>query len=325
MKQFILALLPVLVFIMIAGLGFLLIWIWNKYFAKRNKELANRLKEIASFRQSAGDGFLRINAQNKSALFNWLEKKVAGNNALQLLLIRSGSQKQPAEVVMMSLGLFALGGVFSKLIGIGGLINAVFIALGFSLIPWLYFSQRAKKRRMQFEDQLPEALDFISRSLRAGHGLVISMGMVSDELPDPVGTEFKITFDELNFGIPFQEAMTNMMVRVNSPDLTFFTVAVTIQRETGGNLTELLAGLAKTIRERVKLKGKVRVLASEGKFSGYLLGVLPFIMGIILNFTNPKYMEPLWFTPQGHDLIGAGLIMMALGALWMRVIVQIRV
>ena len=123
MKQFILALLPALVFLVIAGIGFLLIWIWNKYFAKRNKELADRLKEIASFRQAAGDGFLRINSENKSALFNWLEKKISGNNALQLLLIRSGSQKQPAEVVMMSLGLFALGGVLSKLIGVGGFVK----------------------------------------------------------------------------------------------------------------------------------------------------------------------------------------------------------
>lgn len=325
MKQIILLLLPTLVFTIVTIVSLLGVWIWSRYFARRNQDIKEHIATIASLRQSPKNELLRTDQENLPPLLEWLSKKIGNNNGLQLLIIRSGSSKSPIEIVLISIGLFLVGSLLSRLFGFTDLLTTLSLSLACLGSPWFYLNQKAKKRRMKFEDQLPEALDFISRSLRAGHGLVISMGMVVGELPDPVSAEFKITFEELNFGIPFQDAMANMMVRVNSPDLTFFTVAVSIQRETGGNLTELLAGLAKTIRERVKLKGKVRILASEGKFSGYLLGVLPFLMALVLTLSNPSFMEPLWYTPQGHDLIAISLVMMLLGALWMRAIVQIKV
>ena len=192
-------------------------------------------------------------------------------------------------------------------------------------LPTAYLKHLATKRRLLFENQLPEALDFVTRALRAGHGLTVAMGMVGDELPAPVGSEFKTTFDHINLGMSFDEALGDLAQRIQSSDLNFLVIALTIQRKTGGNLAELLSTLSGTVRERIKLKGKIRVLASEGKLSGVMIGALPFVLGLILSFVNPVYMATLWTTPAGQKLVLAGLVMMLLGALWMWKIVQIKV
>jgi len=126
-------------------------------------------------------------------------------------------------------------------------------------------------------------------------------------------------------GMSFDEAMGDLAERIQSSDLNFLVIALTIQRKTGGNLAELLSTLSGTVRERIKLKGKIRVLASEGKLSGVMIGALPFVLGLILSFVNPVYMATLWTTPAGQKLVLAGLVMMLLGALWMWKIVQIKV
>jgi tight adherence protein B len=149
--------------------------------------------------------------------------------------------------------------------------------------------------------------------------------MVGDELPAPINKEFKTVFEEINFGLPFNDAMSNFAIRVNSNDVSFLVVGLVIQREAGGNLIGLLENLAKTVRDRMILNGKVRVLASEGKYSGILLSVLPFLLGGILAFINPKYMALLWTTDIGQSLMISGLMLMSLGALWMWKITRIKV
>jgi tight adherence protein B len=151
------------------------------------------------------------------------------------------------------------------------------------------------------------------------------MGMAANELADPIGTEFGIVFDEIGFGIPFDESMTAMTHRVGSPDLDFLVIALLIQRETGGNLTELLDSLAKTVRERIKLKGKVRTLSSEGRFSAILLGSLPFVLGAVLSLLNPGYMSALWETPQGHNLMQIGAVLLVVGFIVLQRIIRIKV
>jgi tight adherence protein B len=185
--------------------------------------------------------------------------------------------------------------------------------------------QQEKNRRLRFEEQLPEALDFMTRALRAGHGLSVAIGMVGDELPDPVGPEFKTVFEHIKLGMAFGDAMGQMAERINSSDLNFLVIALMIQRKTGGNLTELLTTLSKTVRERIKLKGKIRVLASEGKLSGIMIGSLPFALGGILSVLNPIYMSTLWTTTTGQMLMLVNLGMIFIGAVWMWKIVQIKV
>lgn len=319
------AFLPALIFLLVAGVGIALILFWNKRLSGRSKAVARHIAEATALRLPQDAANIRHEESDQSPVIEWLDQRLSNFSSLKLLLIRSGSDKNPAEFVVLSLIMLMAGLLVSSLGFRTGILGSVNVALICGVLPWWYLSGKAKKRRLKFEDQLPEALDFISRSLRAGHGLAASIGMAGDELEAPIGTELKITFDEINFGIPFKDAMANLMARVDSPDLNFFTVAVVIQRETGGNLTELLANLSKLIRERIKLKGKVRVLASEGRFSGVLLGALPFVLSALLTSINPEYMSMLWSTPEGNNLIVAGLVMMTLGAFFMHRIVQIKV
>lgn len=149
--------------------------------------------------------------------------------------------------------------------------------------------------------------------------------MVAEELPEPISGEFRQVFDEINFGTSFQEAFGGLAYRIESQDLGFFVVGVLIQRETGGNLSELLHNLSTTIRERFKLQGKVRTLAAEGKYSGILLGSLPAIMGFVLSLINPAYMSELWDTHTGQKWLTIGVCLMIAGFAWMWKIAQIRV
>jgi tight adherence protein B len=201
----------------------------------------------------------------------------------------------------------------------------IFLSGCLACLPVLRLIHIAKKRRRQFEARLPEALDFMARALRAGHSITVAIGMAGDELADPIRTEFKTVFDEIGFGISFEEAMTEMALRIRSSDLDFLVTALLIQRETGGNLTELLDGLAKTVRDRIKLQGKVKTLSSEGRLSAILLGTLPFILGGVLSFLNPQYMSVLWSTPKGQSMLMTGALLLVLGFISLSRIVRIKV
>lgn len=315
-----------LVFLLVGGVAVGMAAFWNRRYSVEAKALSGRLAVIARQRHGkAQERLQKSDGPHEAPWLRWLMAHAPGVEALAWLVRRSGCAQSVAEVMALSAGL--------------GLVTALLAGLGFTLawpvalllgalalcLPALWLLRRQIQRRTRFEDQLPEALDFMTRALRAGYGLSVAMGMVGDELPQPLGAEFKTTFDQINLGMSFADAMAEMADRVNSPDLNFLVIALMIQRKTGGNLTELLTSLAKTVRERIKLKGKVRVLASEGKLSGVLIGVLPLLLGVILSVINPVYMSTLWTTESGHKLVGVGLVMMGLGALWMWKIVQIKV
>jgi tight adherence protein B len=199
------------------------------------------------------------------------------------------------------------------------------IAVGAGLLPLLYILRKRAKRMFKIVEQLPDALDLISRALRAGHAFPSGLQMVGEETQDPIAGEFRIVHDEINFGVSVPAALTNLANRVPSPDMRHFVMAVLIQRETGGNLTELLANISTLIRERMKLLLKIRVLSAEGKLSAWILCILPFVLAGIINVLNPRFMSVLWTDPLGLKMIYAALIFMGVGALWMRKIIRIRV
>lgn len=209
-------------------------------------------------------------------------------------------------------------------IGVQWLAMLLLAALG-AATPLLVVSSARNRRLQKFDEQLPEGLDLISRALRAGHAFPAALKMVATEAQDPIAGEFRITFDEINYGIPLPEAMRNMAARVPSLDLRYFIVAITLQRETGGNLAELLGNLSALIRERFKLHGKVRVLSAEGRMSGYVLGGLPFAAAGFIYLSNPKFLSLLWTDPLGQRMVSIAAVLMVVGALWMRSIVRIRV
>jgi tight adherence protein B len=204
----------------------------------------------------------------------------------------------------------------------------LFILLGVAAVatlPYLYVLNARNKRIHTIEGQLPDALELMSRALRAGHSFPSSLEMVADEAPNPIAGEFKTTFDEVNYGIPMQDALMNMTTRIASPDLRYFVIAVLIQRETGGNLAELLDNLAKLMRERFKLLGHIRVLSAEGKLSAWILTLLPFALAGAIHFIHPKFLAVLWGDAMGLKMIYMAGTLMVLGIIWMRYIIKIRV
>ncbi len=194
-----------------------------------------------------------------------------------------------------------------------------------AIVPLLLLLRRRKKRLQRIEAQLPDALDLMSRALRAGHAFPVALAMVGSEAPQPVAAEFRIASDEIGFGVSADAALNNLAARVPSPDLRYFVMAVIIQRETGGNLAELLAKLAELVRDRFKLFAKVRVLAAEGKLSAWILTLLPFGVAMMIFLVNPKYIMTLFTDPVGINLVYGALGMMVLGVLVMWRIINIKV
>lgn len=201
------------------------------------------------------------------------------------------------------------------------------IALSLFLAHWplLRLAWQRRSRLDNISAQLPDALDLISRSLRAGHGFSAALTMVAKEAREPIASEFKMTVDEINFGISTQNALSNLASRIPVNDLRFFVVAVVIQLQSGGNLAELLSMLSHLIRERFKLFGKIRVLAAEGKMSAYILTALPFFVAGATEVLNPNYLNILLTDPMGIRMVMAALGMMVLGVIVMWRIINIRV
>ncbi|MGH8790553.1 MAG: type II secretion system F family protein [Cupriavidus necator] len=194
-----------------------------------------------------------------------------------------------------------------------------------AMLPVLHVMRLRGKRLKQMEAQLPDAVDMISRALRAGHSFSGALGMVGQEMKAPIGPEFRTTFEEINYGVALDEAMTNLAIRVPVGDLRYFVIAVLIQRESGGNLAEILDTIGTMVRERLKLFDKIRVLSAEGKMSAWVLGLLPFCTAGLIQVVNPGFMKVLWEDPIGLRMIGGALVSMAFGVLWMRKIIRIRV
>jgi tight adherence protein B len=192
-------------------------------------------------------------------------------------------------------------------------------------MPWFWVARKRNQRMQLFERQIPEALDLMGRALRAGHAFPTGVKMVGDEMPEPIAKEFRVLYDETNFGMPQNEALLRLADRVPVDDLRYFVIAVMIQRESGGNLAELLDNIAGIVRARLKLLGEVRTLSAEGKLSAWILGLLPFCVAALINIVNPKFMDVLWTDPIGLRMVGGALLLMAFGVLWMRKIIQIRI
>ncbi len=226
--------------------------------------------------------------------------------------------------VILSAVLFLAGFLLAKIAGI----DLVIMALPSLLLasgPFLYLSHRRKKRIEKFERQLPEALELVARALKAGHAFTGGLRLVAEEFGDPVGTEFGQTLDEINFGKGVPEALTNLTQRVDSEDLRFFAVSVIIQRETGGNLAEILDNLGRLIRERFKFQGRVRVLSGEGRLSAIVLVAIPFLISGFLSLLRPEYIKLLVSDAIGRVFIAAALIMMTFGIYVMKKMVSIKV
>ena len=192
-------------------------------------------------------------------------------------------------------------------------------------LPFGYVRQRRTGRMNKFEEHFPEALDLISRAIRAGHAFSAGLKMVADEMGEPIGPEFRKTFEEQNFGMSLKEALNNLCGRVPILDVRFFATAVLIQKETGGNLSEILDSLAAVVRERFKIRRQVRVHTAHGRFTGYVLLGLPAFLAISLSFINPEHMDLLFKDQIGQMLIASAIVMQVVGWIWIKRVIKIEV
>jgi tight adherence protein B len=200
----------------------------------------------------------------------------------------------------------------------------IMAAVGASL-PILYVRYRRNRRLAAFEEILPESIDLIGRALRAGHPLSSGFRMAADEGSEPVATELRRVFEEQRFGLPLQDSLLGMADRVNLVDVRILVTAILIQREVGGNLAEILDNLANVIRARFTIRRQIKVYTAQGRMTGYLLALLPFILFMILYWLNPEYMVVLFRDPIGKVLTGIALTMQLAGFLWIRKIINIEI
>ena len=190
---------------------------------------------------------------------------------------------------------------------------AIIVGLALATLPYLYVKRKRTVRLRTFEEQFPEAIDLISRALRAGHALTTGLGMVPDEIPPPVGEEFRRLYDEQNFGMSLADALRAMAKRVPVLDARFFVTAVLTQRESGGNLSEVLDNLASVMRERFKLKRQIRVISAHGRISAWVLASLPPALAGVLFLLSPDFMRILWEEPMGLQLVMIAVALQIIG------------
>jgi tight adherence protein B len=231
----------------------------------------------------------------------------------------------PVGIVLIASALFAMLGYVAASYATQWFLVRLAMGLLLGAIPILYVFRKKQKRMKLFTEQLPEAMEMLARSLKAGHAFTGGLQMVGQEFGDPLGTEFSKTLDEINFGVAYEDALRNLSSRIDSDDLKLFVISVIIQRTSGGNLAEILENIGRLIRERFKLRGNVQTLTAEGRISAYILLAMPLFIGYVLYLINPGYVGVLFTDPIGPYLLGATGVMMMIGAFVMKRMVDIKV
>jgi tight adherence protein B len=299
--------------------------LWNSYRGPEAKKIEQRLRALsASFDTSARAAVLKERMLSEVPAIDRLLLAIPRAHALDRLLLQSGLDWTVAKLLFVSLVSAAALYAALSLAHLAPLMHMA-VAVGAAFLPLAYVQWKRRRRLRRMEQQLPDTLDLIGRAMRAGHALPSALQMAGEEMADPIGGEFRITHDEINFGISMQQALMNLGGRVPITDLRYFVVAVLVQREAGGNLTELLDGLSTLIRDRLKFYARVKVLTTEARMSAWVLCLLPFVIAALLNFANHDFIAILWTDPAGIVITKIVLAMMALGAFWIFRLVRIRV
>jgi tight adherence protein B len=256
--------------------------------------------------------------------FDELVKQSQFGTQLEKQIIQSGWNMSPAQL------LFLIGGLFVASVSILLLLDAPFlVAFLFSLliggVPYAWIYLKNERRQALIEKQLPDILDFISRSMQAGHDFNSALRLAAQESPKPIGEEFQMVFDEVNFGGSMHHAMEGLAQRISCPDIRYFAIAVLINREIGGDIATLLKNVATLIRERLTFKDTIYAMTAEGRVSAIILGVMPFAVGLLIFFLHPEFISVLWTDEVGRKMFSYTLLLMIVGGLWMRRMVQIKV
>jgi tight adherence protein B len=245
-------------------------------------------------------------------------------SAFQKTLSQAGMQLRAGNFLMLCAGAGVLVAALVFIYSRNPAIAWAGMFIGF-LLPYSFVSYRRNKRFEKFEELFPEAIDTLARAVRAGHAFTTALEMISDEVAEPVASEFRKLYEEQKFGMPVRDALVNLTERIPLVDVKFFVTAVMLQRETGGNLAEILDNLSYVIRERFKIQRQVRVYTAQGRLTmALLMGMPPIIVTIMLTL-NPAFIRPLFTDPIGHTLLVAGIALQTVGYFVIRKIIRIQV
>ena len=308
-------------------IGGIYFFIWEVPERDKRKKIKERLESISEAGRRAPTPELDI---IKSELlsdvpaFNRVLLQFSHTSSLKKLIGQANVRIKVSTFILISLVLFAAG-----IVGSNQLLNIwvvnILIGLCCSTFPLLVILYKRKRRFRKFEELFPEALELLTRAVKAGHAFNTGIEMIADEMVDPINIEFRITFDEQNFGLPLKQALFNLVDRIPLLDVKFFVTAILMQKETGGNLAEILTNLAHLIRERFKIMGEVRTFSAQGRLTGYILTAVPVAMGFILSVMNWDYMSALFKDQIGHYMLAIAGFCQLLGYIIIRKIVNIKV
>lgn len=282
---------------------------------------------LATDRKAGNDQMIDIRKQELLSAVPWINRLLARIELaprLSALLYQANVKWTAGGMILMSLACFAFPAYLIYL-RTGAFILAALIGVLLGGVPLAYVLHKRNQRFGKFEQQMPEALDLMVSALRAGHSLASSIGLVARESPDPIGSEFRICHEEQNYGLELRTAMDNLVARVPLQDVRILSTAILIQKESGGNLAEVLEKAAHVIRERFRLKRQIRVHTAQGRLTGWILSFLPVVLGILLYMVSPDTMSILWKRPVGRDLLYGASLMTIAGGLIIRKIVRMEV
>jgi tight adherence protein B len=289
--------------------------------------LNERLAE--AIRSSAHSSDLDVQLAREELLSEipWVNRsliKLQITGRLKKMIDQADLQITVMRLVLFSATAAALGFLAARMITVS-LALMVLFGLVAGAIPFLHVITKRKKRLKKFLQLLPDALDLMARGLSAGHAFTEALHMVATEMPEPIATEFRKTYDEQNLGLSLKLALENLVHRVPLLDLRMCVTAIMIQRETGGNLSELLEKVAYTIRERFRIMEDLKTLTLSSRWSAWLLCALPIFLAIYMSVANPTYMEVMWRDPRGHNLLFVAAVMQILGMLMVQKIMKIKI
>ena len=320
---------PILAFFTFLVVAALFLGLWLFTGGGSKQEMIRRRVEAVQRAERRGHTSLELKLMRDEMLsdvpiVHQLLLRWSWSTRLRDILYQAGMNTKPAKVILLcavlALGIFLAVGKFfdSTIIGLAA-------AAAAGLAPLAYIALKRKLRLRAFERHFPEALDLLSRAVRAGHAFATGLKMIATETPEPLSTEFRIAFEEQNFGLPLRDALINLAERVPLIDVRFFVTSLLVQKETGGNLAEILDGLARVIRERFKIRGEVRTRTAQGRLSAAILLSLPPVMMLILGALNPDYIHPLYSDPVGPLLMWGAFGLQLIGTIWIWKIVNIEV
>ena len=313
----------IIIFIVSVLIIELCLYAYRNLATTQRAKITKRLQNYTFVENDFG-GILKTREYSTIPFLNKILSSLNITRNLDQLIIQSNTKYSLGFFMLLTAVLGAcgvlVGQFFLNIIWLSILIGIVLM-----FIPYVYLVNLKGKRVVKFQTQLHEGLDLVARALRAGHSFTSALKLAASEFGDPLGTEFEETLDEINFGVSVPDALKNLTERIDCSEVKYFVIAVIIQRETGGNLAELIESLAHIIRERFVFEGKVRILSAEGRLSAVILVGMPIVIGLWLNFSNPDYLKPLFENPIGWVMMGGAGVLLVIGMLVMKQMVKIEV